>query len=410
MNVRDRLLVLLVVVLCPSAWAADYYCDPAAEAGGDGSQARPWPLLADAIMAGHVGKLKAGDTLYLLDGYHGTVQSTGRNKAMVTLAAAPNARPQLGRLAFDRAANWTVKGLRISPTFDGKGYRGSIVDIGGNCTGITLEGCEVFAVDDHAELDARAWMKLNNGIGTGRGENVIIRDCYVRNIRFGVSLVGKSDLIEGCVIENFSGDGLRMINHEQTARHNIIRDCFVSSSEGDRNHDDAIQCWYVDRGKEGPELRNVKINHNIIIGQRTDKKTHAAQNQAIGLFDGPLVGFHIEGNVVMTDHWHGISVYDAQECEIINNVVWTEFADVSKARPTIWLGSKKGLAKDNTVKGNYSVRYDLNQPGTKAADNQAATKAIYEKALVELGRKIVREYGRVHESAQRDRLTGKPVE
>jgi len=40
----------------------------------------------------------------------------------------------------------------------------------------------------------------------------------------------------------------------------------------------------------------------------------------------------VENNVILTDHWHGISLYGAQRCRVINNTVVDSNA-VSPARP-----------------------------------------------------------------------------
>jgi hypothetical protein len=36
--------------------------------------------------------------------------------------------------------------------------------------------------------------------------------------------------------------------------------------------------------------------------------------QGIGFFDGPLVNFTVEDNVVCSETWHGVALYDAQGC------------------------------------------------------------------------------------------------
>ena len=67
------------------------------------------------------------------------------------------------------------------------------------------------------------------------------------------------------------------------------------------------------------------IRGNILIMREDDAQPWPATMQAIGFFDGPLIGFRVEGNVILTSHWHGVSLYDAQGCNILRNVVYTRW-------------------------------------------------------------------------------------
>lgn len=43
--------------------------------------------------------------------------------------------------------------------------------------------------------------------------------------------------------------------------------------------------------------------------------------QGIGCFDGPYIDWTIENNLIVVNHYHGISMYGADNCKIINNTV-----------------------------------------------------------------------------------------
>jgi hypothetical protein len=43
--------------------------------------------------------------------------------------------------------------------------------------------------------------------------------------------------------------------------------------------------------------------------------------QGIGMFDGIFDGWVIRNNLVIVDHWHGISVYGGRDVQILNNTV-----------------------------------------------------------------------------------------
>ena len=402
-------VVLIMTCISMSIEAAVYVSSPNGRDSGNGSKDNPWPSLQQCVASGKINKLKGGDTLYLTAGFHGDVQLRGRHDAMVTIAAAPQHDVRLSKLTLSAAHNWHIKDLRVSPSF-GSPYKGNIVSFNDRSTDsgqVIIEGLEVFAVDDHKGLDVKAWMGLNSGILMGRhGKGSIVRNCYIRNTRFALVLSAYDGRAEGNIIENFSADGIRMVRDGQTSEYNVIKAAFAGDSEGDKNHDDAIQCFLHNKGTG--TLRNQTVNHNIIMGSAPGVEPHSAVNQGIGFFDGPLVNFHVEGNVVMVSHWHGVSLFDAQGCTITKNVTYTIHS--GRLKPWVMLGTKLKQAKDNTVTDNYAMSFKLKQPGTIENNNKVVTKAIYEQALKELSAKHFELYGEFHRVAKRHRITGKQVD
>ena len=57
--------------------------------------------------------------------------------------------------------------------------------------------------------------------------------------------------------------------------------------------------------------------------------------QGLGCFDGFYIDWVIENNLVVTDHWHGISLCGAVNCRIVNNTV-VDANDVSPGPPGFW--------------------------------------------------------------------------
>ncbi len=403
-------LVLWTVTLT-SGHAAAYLSDPAVSKGGNGSKGSPWPSLEACISAGHLQKLKPGDTLYLLNGFHGSASISGINEDFICIAGAPGHDVRLAKLEMTRVAKWHIKNIRLSPSFGSAPYKGNILSFGDRSSESgenIIENCEVFAVDDHTGLSVKEWMGLNSGILMGRhAKGSMVKNCYIRNTRFALALSAYDGVAEGNVIENFSADGIRMVRDGQTASHNIIKGAFASDAEGDKNHDDAIQCFLHNKGTG--TMRNLTITHNIIMGHAPSTEPHAAVNQGIGLFDGPLVNFHIEGNVVMVSHYHGVSVFDGQGCTVTKNVVFTIFP--GKLRPWVMLGTKLKQAKDNTVTDNYAMSFKLKQPGTIEGNNKIVNKDIYEQALRELSAQNFELFdGPYHRIAKRHRITGAYIE
>jgi len=404
---KNYIAVLFLLATTAIGNAATYYSGPEGQPTGEGLESNPWPSLEKSIAAGLLQKLVPGDVLYLKNGYHGYVEVTGLNDDFITISAAPeNEDVRLAQLSLSKASKWHMKNLRISHTFGTKPYGSYSVSFGHNDEAseqIIIEGCEVFSAEDHTKLSAKQWIDLKSSIQIGQHANdSLIKNCYIRNTRFAIDMSAENCTAEGNVIENFSGDGIRMTRDGQTAKFNVIKYAFAGGEEGDSNHDDAIQCFLFNKGTG--TMRNLVIKDNLITGQFPGSQPHAAVNQGIGLFDGPLMDFKIDGNVVMTNHWHGVSVFDGQNCQITNNITWSEFG--GEMKPWIMLGNKRGKAKDNTVTDNYSTRFRLGQPGTINKRNKFSSKKIYKKKYKILSDAINEVYGEYHPIAQRYRITG----
>jgi parallel beta-helix repeat protein len=386
--------------------AATYFSDPVAgTAAGDGSANAPWPKLQELASGGNLATLQGGDTLLLRSGNHGDVKLSGDNATVVTLAAAPGQTPQLSRLVITRGANWLVKGLTISPSFAPAPYAGNIVTVaeGGPSRDLVLEDCFIYTALDSTKWTAADWIKTHNGVFMGRhGTHLTLRNNYILNTRFAVSLCAPDSLCEGNIITNFSGDGIRITRDSLTVQFNTVKNCFVGPADGDDNHDDLMQCFLFNKGTG--TIRNAIIRGNILIGFEDSNQPLKHEPQAIGFFDGPLVDFLVEKNVIRTNHYHGISLYDAVNCKILDNVV-KPISD-QKMKPWIMLGTKKvGGSTGNEVKNNMATSFNLKaDPKVVAADNIPVDDSKFDHRLKELEREINAKFGEFHPVAKLSRL------
>ncbi|HNQ88003.1 MAG TPA: hypothetical protein PKM73_05165 [Verrucomicrobiota bacterium] len=150
-------------------------------------------------------------------------------------------------------------------------------------------------------------------------------------------------------------------------------------------------------------MRDVTLRGNIILARETDGLSFPNELQGIGCFDGPLVRFTVEDNVVGVNHWHGITLGDAQGCDIRNNACFSRWS--GRARPWVQVGQKKNLARGNTVRGNLAHSLDLSADvEVKAENNRFVTEAQFQKRLAELASEIDGKFGRRHPTADRPRL------
>ncbi len=235
--------------------------------------------------------------------------------------------------------------------------------------------------------------------GTG-GDN-IARNNYVLNTRFGIELCAPECIAEGNVVENFSGDGMRVTRDGQVAQYNVIKNNFVGARDGDDNHDDGIQVFLFNVGTG--TVRNVTLRGNIILQREKDGLPLVNGLQGIGCFDGPLVNFLVESNVVCVNQFHGISLYDAQNCTIRDNTCFSRWA--RRAQPWVMLGQKKHQASSNNVFRNLAHSFEFKaDPLVKAENNRQVSEEVFDEKLSGLARLINQKFGAVHPTAKRTRL------
>jgi hypothetical protein len=340
-------LALALPLLAPRAFAADFYVDPkSGSMANDGSAARPWKTLEEVIAANLVqtqgweslpyaeGKplviknagapVKAGDTIWLRSGYHGRVQITGwYNASPVTIAAEPVHRPELASLSIRAGKNWKLVGLSLSPSFAPSFEKLTMIDLDshdfhGPVSDIIVEGCELFSAADVSGWTEADWNALAvNGIGAD-GTAITIRNNRLKNVNFGISVSARSSLVEKNVVDSFAGDGLRGLGDDTTFQYNVVKNCYAVNA----NHDDGFQSWSVGEDGVGTgEVKGIVLRGNLIINYEDENQKFRGTLQGIGCFDGMFVDWVVENNVIITDHWHGITLLGAVNARIVNNTV-----------------------------------------------------------------------------------------
>ena len=326
--------------------AADFYVDPVnGSMQGDGSAERPWSTLEEVWNANKIhtqvwstpytttstlldkntqAPVKPGDTIYLLSGYHGDVQIVGAvNNDTITVKAVSGASPKLKRLLIRSASNWIFEGLSISPshaepfsTIDNIVYIDNH-DWTGPSSNITIKNCDIFSVNDISGWTANDW---NTNASSGMyidGIYTAVDNVRLRNIGMGISIDrAHHTIIKNTKIENFCADGIRIIGANYTKiEHNIVKNVYTVLDYS-VFHYDLIQAWTLDGDVEGVEIRG-----NILIAHEDPNQPLKETVQGIGFFDGWFDNFVIENNLLITDGYHGISLYGARNCKVVNNTV-----------------------------------------------------------------------------------------
>jgi hypothetical protein len=375
---------ILLLYAAFGANANDFYIDPVdGSDAGDGSAAHPWRSLEAVFDAGLVetrdwpdypyepgmtlvpvnagAPVRAGDTILLRDGYHADIVIEHMyNEAPITIAAAPGATPHVRSLEVTAAQNWIVRGLSISPSYAATNAAIDIVSISdhnyfGPAFDIELADSDLFSVGDASSWGADEWVNLaSSGVYVGAAR-VSVHDNRLRNVRFGISVDGPDANIRRNRIDGFSADGLRGLGDRDVFEYNTVMNNKIGDPDDD-NHDDGFQSWSV--GSDGSvgtgEVTGVVLRGNLFINSTDPDDPLRSSMQGIGCFDGFFVGWIVENNVVITDHWHGISFYGMRDSRIVNNTV-IDNVDGQPGPPWIMVTDHK----DGTPSSNVLVRNNL---------------------------------------------------
>jgi len=358
---------------------------------GDGSASQPWPGLQEVIEADMIrthayadhpwdegdelyecnpgAPISAGDTLRLLDGNHGEILiHESYNLRYLTIEAESGHHPVCSRLEVQAAGKIIVRGLiiRAEPGYT-EGYalvRVTSHNWQGPARDITIEDCYIYSVEDTAGWGLDEWNTLScNGIMVS-GDNITIRNNILLNVDFGISYSGNFGIVSGNSVSNFAGDGLRGIGNDLLFENNFVQDNYNVNE----NHDDGFQSWSLVEYDQPPRER-VVLRGNTIINCTDPGRPFQGGLQGIGCFDGFFIDWVVENNLVLVDHWHGITFAGAINTRIMNNTVvdttgeepgpsWIRVAPHKDGRP-----SRDCLIQNNIV---HSVSL---APGAGGADN-----------------------------------------
>jgi hypothetical protein len=218
----------------------------------------------------------------------------------------------------------------------------------------------VRSAEDTSRWSAAEWNERScNGIGVD-GTRMTVRRNRLKNVNFGISVGASHSLVEHNVVENFAGDGLRGLGDHSVFLDNLVKNCYDVNA----NHDDGFQSW--SRGPEGVgkgEVVGIVLRGNTIINYEDPEQPHRGALQGIGCFDGMYVDWVIENNVVLVDHYHGITLGGARGCRIVNNTV----LDPNDRRPgpaAVRIGKHKNGTPSSgcTVRNNLATAIHV-QPG-----------------------------------------------
>lgn len=336
---RSYRLLCLLALFCPTpVWAnsiADFFSNcakPSAIPGriltvGPRSEAQgAYPGINAALQAA-----RPGDTITLATGDYGDLILTGTNEGgFITIAAAQGQSPRFTKIRIGGgkpASRWRLTGLTVTGSnMAAEGYLATIL----SSDNIIFDQNRL-----HSQDGTMQWKPVKNsgspdspphGISARQSSCISIQDNSIRNVFHGVEFGGdqkgsngKFFLISGNTIDNFAGDGIehygshvRILNNRITNGHNLCNNQCV--------HSDGIQGWVYN--SLPVTNTDVVIDGNTIIAQTSpDLALPVETLQGITIFDGKWDGVRITNNLVITNTWHGISIYGVNNAAIINNTI-----------------------------------------------------------------------------------------
>jgi parallel beta-helix repeat protein len=249
----------------------------------------------------------------------------------VVITPEPGQNPVISRIRISSGATlaaryWKLDGLTVQSEATGGNATASytLLEIYPDATDITVSNCTITSNPNTAGWTRDDWRnRCNNGLST-RGRlhaNYIIENNLILNTAFALSISSSHTIVRGNRVRNFTNDGCRVLGSDILFERNSVMD-LIKVMTTQENHDDLFQSFTYPAGGAGQDtLKNNIIRRNIFVNTSDTTRPFRGNAQGIGCFDGVYLNWIIENNIVLTDHWHGISMYGAVNCMVRNNTV-----------------------------------------------------------------------------------------
>ncbi|MCB9330719.1 MAG: T9SS type A sorting domain-containing protein [Lewinellaceae bacterium] len=380
---KYNLLIILLFSLFGTTHAEKFYLDPSTgHLANAGTIDAPWSTLEAVINANYIvsnqysplpynpatsklisknasGYVHAGDTLVLMNGLHGNVFLNNYiNTVPITIIGMEGQTPIIEKMHLRACKNWRIENVVVSSEPYGLYLNDVLFYIEshswqGPSSHIEVHHCEIYSTDTPWQT-ADDWnTKMSNGLYI-KADSVIATNNLIRNINFGLQAVGNYIEADHNQIINFAGDGMRIVGSNIIFKYNLIKNCYKVNE----NHDDGIQSWAQINGVIADDNQ---VIGNIIINTDDPSRPLNGPLQGIGCFDGFYNRWKVVNNLIVVDHWHGITFLGANDCQIINNTVLDLTPDITPGGSWIRINNHKdgspssGCLVANNVANSFYV-------------------------------------------------------
>ena len=362
-----------------------FYVDPTTgDMSNDGSYEQPWRTLEEVIEGNLLrtqsylplpynessvlvpknddAPVQPGDTIMLRTGYHGSVFYRGAYmKDYLTIMAEPGHQPVIGNVHLRAARRFIFDGVIFSPEGDETFYYATLFLLEshshhGPAGHVILRNCTLYGTYDSSDWGIEEWNDVGDCIVI-KGDSSLIENNVCKNVREGINLFGPYNQAISNQFINFSRDGMRGQGNHLLFEGNVIKNSYNVND----NHDDAFQSFST-----GDTIRDVTLRGNTVINFEDPDQPFKGALQGFGCFDGPYADWVIENNLIVTNHFHGITIQGAHRCTIQNNTIID--IDLANVPNGTWLrvaDSKDGATgSNNLVQNNISMGLQLNESVT----------------------------------------------
>ena len=387
----NKLGLLSLLIICLKVYSNTFYLDPVnGSNSGTGTISNPWKTLEyvinnnliesksyvtpydpnnpQLVVKNSGAPIKSGDTLMLYSGLHGNITLVNYiNDNNITVMNVAGNTPIFEKLHIQAGKNWVFKGIEISSEPYGAYLNNKLVFLEshnwqGVVSNIIIEDCHIYSTTTPWTIASEWVNKASDGIYINSGTNFIeVRNNFIENIHFGIRMQGNFLTVSGNTIKNFSADGIRLVGSNNIVEKNTIKNCY----DVDNNHDDGIQAFTTG----GFVVDNNIIRQNVILNYEDPNQPLLGDLQGIGCFDGPVNNWIVENNLVIVNHWHGISLYGATNCSIINNTVLDPAPTTGIGPSWIKIADANGLISSNCIVKNNVTNTITVTPNTTVGNN-----------------------------------------
>ena len=313
-----------------------------------------------------INNVQGGDTISLQSGNYDNLAISGKNNSdFVLIREYPGATSVFSSISFNNCSYWKLFGVDIKPRYNSGADGTNAVRLDGSF--LTIINCNINYSDDIAGWTEADWLaRTGNGISMD-GTNLNVLNNTITVVDHGIGSDATNSLVSGNLIVNFRGDGIRGLGDDMIYEYNTIK----NSYDVDDNHDDGFQSWSYGGGGVGTGVvKNVILRGNTIINFEDPNQPYKGNLQGVGLFDGMFENWLVENNLIITDHWHGISFYGAIDCKIINNTVvdndltpspdpWIMVTDHKNGTPSSGVIVRNNISTDFSFSGGVTEDHNI---------------------------------------------------
>lgn len=357
-----KLLFYISVLSILTANASDYYIRPTST-GGNGTQENPFGSLEEALSS--VKETAGGDRFLLASGNYGSCTIRGAMSGFIQIMAEEGAQPVFEQITFENAARWRI--MNVTITGQNKPY---CVSTDSLCQSIQMVGCNLGIPAISDEWSREDWKKVPDGlILRGKRHRVLLN--HFQNVNTGIRCYAPQSIVSQNKINFFTGRGIEIFSGFGSYENNLIKNAV--NLYDNENYGILIQ------GTNGQSISQLKINGNAIYNYTNYTRHFIGPMGGIASFNAQLSKINVESNLVICDHWHGISLFKLKDSFIANNTIidpylgttYPEEQRASLSGPIgpcrLWIDNQEATSSNNIITNNLVS--DMRIIGTHALES-----------------------------------------